>query len=446
MEKAGGMVIDVNEPVDGMGNDDEVNDGRRNWTPAVTLELARAWRRVVEANGNVMHHVLLDRVHAELRRSVDCTNRSKKSIEGKLYGLKRMYLFIADFNANRKKTPAGGKLSGKTWFELSREEQRKIRGLNNIKDPKITVEVFSELDKFLNGKRSRKKFVRLPSEDEDFSTPTARSGAGNDIDATYGSDRPVDEAISPAGDVVDHGRNWRNDVALELIRVWSDVERQHKNLHGSRLRQRVYEQFTETVQNSSRSRKAVEDKMHCMKEMHRIITLYNQKRLHNGPSWFELSREEQRKYRASQNVKYSNISEEVFNMLDQFLGPRYLRRASDDDSSLSSDMEDSEDDEAPVVVRAPAENGSSTTQRAAGSNNGGSMVKKRRIETARGDRYHDQPRVDLLVPHLEEQTNRVLQHMDLIHHRETEQRDRHHMERMAVLHAILNSLQQQPAP
>lgn len=473
---------------------EEVTDGRRNWTPAVTLELARVWRRVTEKFGPMSHQALLDHVHTELQRSVDCSQRSKKSVEGKLYGMKRMYIFVADYNANRDKGQRG-------WFELSRDAQRRIRAAHNIKDPKITREVYEELDKFLNGKRGRKRFGR----GRRSSAADGPEDAGDDggsmkqeaSDTSSAAPRSASPAANGVGsfpsDVVDNGRNWSHEVTLQLARVWYEVQTANPSMRGATLSKRVYDEFMDTVQGTTRSRKAVDDKMHCMKEMYRFISEYNDARAADAPAWFELSKEEQREYRNAQRVKYSNIAEEVYDTLDLFLRNRYPHtyvdfgpstseeeeneaaenrghmngREGHDEEGEGDDDDRESDDEADENEMESEDDESETRRNATLTDRAKSVERRFRVATAASPVGPGRPRkrqrlaslkidpavgmrspvamnkVDL-VAKMGEQVDRLIQHWTVCHQETLSQRERHHAEQMELLRELVNATRKDP--
>jgi chlorite dismutase len=177
-----------------------------------------------------------------------------------------------------------------------------------VRTPNITLEVFRVLDSVLNPNPT----APIESDDGTAQSPTSVM-ASNATAATP----------SPANipDVVDAKRNWSDDVTLELSKAWNAVNQQHPELRGAMLSHQVYNAFMATVGFSNRTRKAVDDKMHSMREMYRFVRLYEMQREEGEkkPAWFDLTKKERQEMRARYKIRVPNLSREVYAEIDQVM-------------------------------------------------------------------------------------------------------------------------------
>jgi hypothetical protein len=309
---AGVMSTDdgVQDREDEEDDDDPVTDARRNWSHDVTLKLVKIWKRVCETHADAGRVARMQAVYDEFKESVDCSNRSRKAVEDKLYTVKQMYQFIVKTSSNLQTSTSVSKTgtdSGSdrmpTWFELSKDERRVVRSLHRIRIPNISFEVFHVVDSVLNSSAAPTTTTGPEAITLTLTKPSAQTEqAGSAISPTTGPvpSSPVAQATDRENlDIVDNKRNWSHEVTLQLARAWHTAVRDRKGLRGALLSQRVYSEFLNAVGSCSRSRKAIEDKMHSMKEMFRFIRLYNAGcGAGSGKTpWFELSKPDRRRIR-----------------------------------------------------------------------------------------------------------------------------------------------------
>ncbi|TMW68527.1 hypothetical protein Poli38472_005995 [Pythium oligandrum] len=307
-------------------DDDGVTDSRRNWGPEVTLKLVKIWKRVSEEHPDIGRLERMEMIYDEFQQSLDCANRSRKAVEDKLYTIKQMYHFIIKMNGNFKQ---GYRKSMPTWFELTKDERRAVRSLHRIRIPNISLEVFNVVDSVLN------PYPQLLQPNENISThmevnqiisnlrqeekngdPQETSPVVSISETENGSSKDSENV-----EVLDNRRNWSYEVTIQLAKAWHTAVRSNRELRGAMLSQRVYNEFMSLVGGCSRSRKAIEDKMHSMKEMYRFIRTYNAECLPGSQKrpWFELTKGEKRHLRTTHNIRVPNLSVDVFNELDAFM-------------------------------------------------------------------------------------------------------------------------------
>lgn len=195
--------------------------------------------------------------------------------------------------------------------------------------PNISIEVFNVLDSVLNP--------------EHISTASTE-------DADTLSSLPAAIAVpatpSPTADgleVVDTKRNWSEDVTIRLAKAWNAVNQQAPELKGAVLSQHVYNTFMSAVGCSNRSRKAVDDKMHSIREMYRFIRTYEAQREagENKLAWFELNKKQRREIRAQHKIRVPNLSPTVYHEIDQVMTRSNLDSgdtSSPEQSSTEIDM------------------------------------------------------------------------------------------------------------
>lgn len=163
--------------------------------------------------------------------------------------------------------------------------------LHRIRIPNISLEVFNVLDSVLNPN----PILKLPKQ-----SPTQQQQAQQEqmtVDQTLTNNTTVGDGQT--AEILDEKRNWSHDVTLQLARVWNQVQRQYPEQRGALLSQHVYSAFMAAVGNSNRSRKAVDDKMHSMKEMYRFIIAYEENREDGDGKlpWFDLTKPARRQIR-----------------------------------------------------------------------------------------------------------------------------------------------------
>lgn len=160
--------------------------------------------------------------------------------------------------------------------------------LHRIRIPNISLEVFNVLDSVLNPN----PILKLPKQPQ-TQQPLQQELAGMDQTTT------TTIGDGQTAEILDEKRNWSHDVTLQLAKVWNQVQRQYPEQRGALLSQHVYSAFMAAVGNSNRSRKAVDDKMHSMKEMYRFIIAYEENREEGDGKlpWFDLTKPARRQIR-----------------------------------------------------------------------------------------------------------------------------------------------------
>ncbi|KAJ0390384.1 hypothetical protein ATCC90586_010997 [Pythium insidiosum] len=108
---------------------------------------------------------------------------------------------------------------------------------------------------------------------------------------------------------------------MRLAKTWHRVAIEAPEMRGAMLSQKVHSEFVAAIGGCSRSRKAIEDKMHAMKDMYRFIRMHDEAfaRGAKRQPWFELSKTERRQFRAAHGIRVPNLSPDVYKELDQFL-------------------------------------------------------------------------------------------------------------------------------
>lgn len=186
--------------------------------------------------------------------------------------------------------------------------------------PNISLDVFRVLDSVLNP---------VPLALEDAEQPDCEQAA--DAEANGGR-----EQAAHVPDVVDAKRNWGEDVTLELAKTWNRVLRDGPELRGAALSHRVYSVFMRAVGFSNRTRKAVDDKMHSMREMYRFIRAHEARRVagDDRPSWFDLPKHERRELRARHKIRVPNLTREVYDEVHELMTRSGLEHDHEDDSTF----------------------------------------------------------------------------------------------------------------
>ncbi|KAL3666674.1 hypothetical protein V7S43_008303 [Phytophthora oleae] len=313
-----------NVEVDG---DDQLTDSGRNWSPDVLLELVKIWRRVFLTHPDWSRVQRMQAVYDAFKQTVDCSQRSRKAVDDKLYSMKQMYQFIAQVKDQFKQ---GGpdKAPSPSWFELTKEERRVVRTLHRVRIPNISLEVYDVFDSVLcpSAVAARKAAM-------DCNGATATSGNVAQGTSATGDGRPLTSVASvgtaPNDDpqeitqeILDVKRNWSYDVTLQLARVWNSVHKESPALRGATLSLNVYNAFMAAVGGSNRSRKAVDDKMHSMREMYRFMKNYETKRISTGDPkipWFDLTKPQRRAIRAANKIRVPNLAPDVYNEIDMLM-------------------------------------------------------------------------------------------------------------------------------
>lgn len=133
-------------------------------------------------------------------------------------------------------------------------------------------------------------------------------------------------------EILDEKRNWSHDVTLQLAKVWNQVQRQYPEQRGALLSQHVYSAFMAAVGNSNRSRKAVDDKMHSMKEMYRFIIAYEENREDGDGKlpWFDLTKPARRqiRYDVQQSSHNARVVLPLLTVLPFCLAPQIRQQDS----------------------------------------------------------------------------------------------------------------------
>ncbi|KAE9310987.1 hypothetical protein PR003_g20132 [Phytophthora rubi] len=299
-------------------DDDLLTDSGRNWSGDVLLELVKIWRREFLAHPDWSRVQRMAAVYDAFKQTVDCSQRSRKAVDDKLYSMKQMYQFIAQVKDQFKQ---GGpdKAPSPSWFELTKEERRVVRTLHRVRIPDISLEVYNVFDSVLSPSAvaARKALEGGVTTAATAQGPTMAVGATTPLAAAAG-----DDSQEITQEILDVKRNWSYDVTLQLARVWNNVHRENPALRGATLSLNVYNAFMAAVGGSNRSRKAVDDKMHSMREMYRFMKNYETKRIATGEPkipWFDLTKPERRAVRAANKIRVPNLAPDVYNEIDMLM-------------------------------------------------------------------------------------------------------------------------------
>ncbi|POM67924.1 hypothetical protein PHPALM_15978 [Phytophthora palmivora] len=79
----------------------------------------------------------------------------------------------------------------------------------------------------------------------------------------------------------DRKRNWNEDTTMSLVRAWYEVAKggYQPGEKTTMYNERIFAGFKKLVSSSTRSKKAVEDKMQALREMYRFISDVNANRI-----------------------------------------------------------------------------------------------------------------------------------------------------------------------
>ncbi|GMF53432.1 unnamed protein product [Phytophthora fragariaefolia] len=120
----------------------------------------------------------------------------------------------------------------------------------------------------------------------------------------------------------DRKRNWNEDTTMSLVRAWHEVAKGGYQLgeKTTMYNERIFAGFKKLVPSSTRSKKAVEDKMQALREMYRFISDVNANRIQGSTEkaeWFELSRKEKKelRYGVVQPIVYSGNEIMLFDIM-----------------------------------------------------------------------------------------------------------------------------------
>ncbi|RLN92780.1 hypothetical protein BBJ28_00010705 [Nothophytophthora sp. Chile5] len=344
--------------------DDQLTDSGRNWSPDVLLELVKIWRRVYLAHPEMSRVLRMQQVYDAFRQTVDCSHRSRKAVDDKLYSMKQMYQFISKMNGNFKQ--GGARKTLPSWFELTKEERRAVRSLHRVRIPNISLDVFNVFDSILN---PNPLASRYNDENSGALTGTALSSTTSLGEGSNGNRMQTPSAPASSEDppeIVDIKRNWSYDVTLQLARVWNSVHKENPVLRGATLSQSVYNAFMAAVGGSNRSRKAVDDKMHSMKEMYRFMKAYETARLGGDGkiAWFDLTKPQRREIRAQNKIRVPNLAPDVYNEIDMLMAR--MSQVSPAESVIESPSA--------AVLSADLESGQANPFVASMTPNGGSIL------------------------------------------------------------------------
>ncbi|KAL4151679.1 hypothetical protein PRNP1_008621 [Phytophthora ramorum] len=308
--------------------DDLLTDSGRNWSPDVLLELVKIWRRVFLANPDWSRVQRMQTVYDAFKQTVDCSQRSRKAVDDKLYSMKQMYQFIAQVKDQFKQ---GGpdKAQSPSWFELTKEERRVVRTLHRVRIPNISLEVYNVFDSVLSPSAVASRRATLEGAAASTAVTQGASAIGDGSNgnraltpANSVSTTTNDDLQEATQEILDVKRNWSYDVTLQLARVWNSVHKENPALRGATLSLNVYNAFMAAVGGSNRSRKAVDDKMHSMREMYRFMKNYETKRMTSGEPktpWFDLTKPERRAIRAANKIRVPNLAPDVYNEIDMLM-------------------------------------------------------------------------------------------------------------------------------
>ncbi|KAJ0402451.1 hypothetical protein P43SY_000604 [Pythium insidiosum] len=311
------------------------------WDESLTLRLVLIWRSVQQEHGDVDETARLAIVLEQLQATANGVALSHAAVESQLRAVMHMHQFIARVNASVSDNRRGG-IPG--WFELSSDEKRALRVMHGVRGPDISLPVFVILDSVLNPTAAANSSpVAMPRADAKSESIVH---AGESV-----RDRPFVGDLDHA-EIVDFKRNWSEEVTMRLAKTWHRVAIETPEMRGAMLSQKVHSEFVAAIGGCSRSRKAIEDKMHAMKDMYRFIRMHDEgfARGAKRQPWFELSKTERRQFRAAHGIRVPNLSPDVYKELDQFLSmkpcnssapavstpPQRLKRARQDVSAAAS--------------------------------------------------------------------------------------------------------------
>ncbi|KAG1697497.1 hypothetical protein DVH05_015945 [Phytophthora capsici] len=305
--------------------DDQLTDSGRNWSPDVLLELVKIWRRVFLTHPDWSRVQRMQAVYDAFKQTVDCSQRSRKAVDDKLYSMKQMYQFIAQVKDQFKQ---GGpdKAPSPSWFELTKEERRVVRTLHRVRIPNISMEVYDVFDSVLCPSAVAARKAATESNgltSVNVAQGTSVTGDGRTLTSVGpAGTTPNDDPQEITQEILDVKRNWSYDVTLQLARVWNSVHNENPALRGATLSLNVYNAFMAAVGGSNRSRKAVDDKMHSMREMYRFMKNYETKRITTGDPkipWFDLTKPQRRAIRAANKIRVPNLAPDVYNEIDMLM-------------------------------------------------------------------------------------------------------------------------------
>ncbi|KAF1794871.1 Myotubularin family [Phytophthora cactorum] len=307
--------------------DDLLTDSGRNWSPDVLLELVKIWRRVFLAHPDWSRVQRMQAVYDTFKQTMDCSQRSRKAVDDKLYSMKQMYQFIAQVKDQFKQ---GGpdKAPSPSWFELTKEERRVVRTLHRVRIPNISLEVYNVFDSVLSPIAVAARRAAVENNGATAASSNTAQGASATGDnravtpVALAGTTPNDDPQEITQEILDVKRNWSYDVTLQLARVWNNVHKENPALKGATLSLNVYNAFMAAVGGSNRSRKAVDDKMHSMREMYRFMKNYETKRMTTGDPkipWFDLTKPQRRAVRAANKIRVPNLAPDVYNEIDMLM-------------------------------------------------------------------------------------------------------------------------------
>ncbi|KAG7392666.1 hypothetical protein PHYPSEUDO_015054 [Phytophthora pseudosyringae] len=302
--------------------DDQLTDSGRNWSADVLLELVKIWRRVFLTHPDWSRVQRMQAVYDAFKQTVDCSQRSRKAVDDKLYSMKQMYQFIAQVKDQFKQ---GGpdKAPSPSWFELTKEERRVVRTLHRVRIPNISLEVYDVFDSVLSPIAVVARKAAMESSGASATSAASTTGDGRVLTpVASGGATPNEDSQEVTQEILDVKRNWSYDVTLQLARVWNSVHKENPALRGATLSLNVYNAFMAAVGGSNRSRKAVDDKMHSMREMYRFMKNYETKRMTTGDPkipWFDLTKPQRRAIRAANKIRVPNLAPDVYNEIDMLM-------------------------------------------------------------------------------------------------------------------------------
>ncbi|KAG6952401.1 hypothetical protein JG687_00013027 [Phytophthora cactorum] len=238
-----------------------------------------------------------------------------------------MYQFIAQVKDQFKQ---GGpdKAPSPSWFELTKEERRVVRTLHRVRIPNISLEVYNVFDSVLSPIAVAARRAAVENNGATAASSNTAQGASATGDnravtpVALAGTTPNDDPQEITQEILDVKRNWSYDVTLQLARVWNNVHKENPALKGATLSLNVYNAFMAAVGGSNRSRKAVDDKMHSMREMYRFMKNYETKRMTTGDPkipWFDLTKPQRRAVRAANKIRVPNLAPDVYNEIDMLM-------------------------------------------------------------------------------------------------------------------------------
>ncbi|KAE8894416.1 hypothetical protein PF005_g17013 [Phytophthora fragariae] len=210
-------------------------------------------------------------------------------------------------------------------------------------------------------------------------------------------------------------RNWTDESTIALVRAWKKVD------SGERRK-------------DEKTTMAVEDKLQALREMFRFISDVNANRISGStgkPEWFELCKKEKKELRQRHRMKSPNMSQDVFEELNTFLGQQPdtepLEATFNAQPRFQDDVQRSKTPDA--LFGTPTTETSSTDQGKDPHNTGRKNNKRKR-----NSKYEDMKEI------LQERSEALFARTEKLQREEMEERRKEHAERMELMRALVMAL------